>query len=96
MFCGLISGAVAQFFASPADLVKVQMQMEGIRRLQGLPPRSVVVLSGNGTLIQVRQYLARVSHRPASAWLEGIVGGLGAELSAGGTGQYGRYGGLCV
>lgn len=24
--CGLVSGAIAQFLASPADLVKVQMQ----------------------------------------------------------------------
>jgi len=39
MFCGLISGSVAQFASSPADLVKVQMQMEGIRKLQQLPPR---------------------------------------------------------
>ncbi|CAJ0938086.1 unnamed protein product, partial [Mesorhabditis belari] len=37
--CGLVSGAVAQFFASPTDLVKVQMQMEGLRKLANLPPR---------------------------------------------------------
>ncbi|XP_039289697.1 mitochondrial uncoupling protein 4 isoform X4 [Nilaparvata lugens] len=36
---GVTSGAVAQFIASPADLVKVQMQMEGRRRLLGKPPR---------------------------------------------------------
>uniref|UniRef100_A0A914BUJ6 Mitochondrial uncoupling protein 4 n=1 Tax=Acrobeloides nanus TaxID=290746 RepID=A0A914BUJ6_9BILA len=36
---GLLSGAVAQFVASPADLVKVQMQMEGLRKRQNLPPR---------------------------------------------------------
>lgn len=36
---GLLSGGVAQFVASPADLVKVQMQMEGLRKLQNLPPR---------------------------------------------------------
>uniref|UniRef100_A0A0N4Z369 Mitochondrial uncoupling protein 4 n=1 Tax=Parastrongyloides trichosuri TaxID=131310 RepID=A0A0N4Z369_PARTI len=39
MFCGLVSGAVAQFAASPMDLVKVQMQMEGLRKLQNLPKR---------------------------------------------------------
>lgn len=39
MFSGLLSGAVAQFVASPADLVKVQMQMEGLRKRQNLPPR---------------------------------------------------------
>ena len=38
---GLSAGALAQFFASPTDLVKVRMQMEGIRRLEGKPPRSV-------------------------------------------------------
>ncbi|TMS36816.1 hypothetical protein L596_003895 [Steinernema carpocapsae] len=39
MTIGLFSGAFAQFVASPADLVKVQMQMEGLRKLQNLPPR---------------------------------------------------------
>ncbi|XP_014348588.1 mitochondrial uncoupling protein 4 isoform X2 [Latimeria chalumnae] len=36
---GMMAGAIGQFFASPADLVKVQMQMEGRRRLEGKPPR---------------------------------------------------------
>ncbi|XP_068961184.1 mitochondrial uncoupling protein 4 [Petaurus breviceps papuanus] len=36
---GTLSGAFAQFFSTPADLVKVQMQMEGIRKLQGKPLR---------------------------------------------------------
>ncbi|XP_074083518.1 mitochondrial uncoupling protein 4 [Macrotis lagotis] len=36
---GVLSGALAQFFSTPADLVKVQMQMEGIRKLQGKPLR---------------------------------------------------------
>ena len=36
---GLSAGAMAQFLASPTDLVKVQMQMEGRRRLDGKPPR---------------------------------------------------------
>ncbi|CAH1793632.1 unnamed protein product [Owenia fusiformis] len=36
---GLTAGALGQFLASPADLVKVQMQMEGKRRLEGKPPR---------------------------------------------------------
>lgn len=40
MCAGMTSGVVAQFLASPADLVKVQMQMEGQRRLTGLPPRT--------------------------------------------------------
>ncbi|XP_013401460.2 mitochondrial uncoupling protein 4 [Lingula anatina] len=36
---GLSAGAFGQFIASPTDLVKVQMQMEGKRRLEGHPPR---------------------------------------------------------
>ncbi|XP_030760597.1 mitochondrial uncoupling protein 4 isoform X1 [Sitophilus oryzae] len=37
--CGVSAGAIAQYIASPTDLVKVQLQMEGRRRLMGLPPR---------------------------------------------------------
>ena len=33
------AGALGQFMASPTDLVKVQIQMEGKRRLEGKPPR---------------------------------------------------------
>ncbi|XP_055924228.1 mitochondrial uncoupling protein 4-like [Argiope bruennichi] len=39
VLCGSLSGALGQFLASPTDLVKVQMQMEGRRRLEGHPPR---------------------------------------------------------
>ncbi|VDM56766.1 unnamed protein product [Angiostrongylus costaricensis] len=39
MLCGATAGVLAQFAASPTDLVKVQMQMEGIRKLQQLPLR---------------------------------------------------------
>jgi len=42
--CGMASGAAAQFLASPTDLVKVQMQMEGRRCLEGYAKRF------NGTL----------------------------------------------
>jgi solute carrier family 25 (mitochondrial uncoupling protein), member 27 len=37
--CGVSAGALAQFMASPADLIKVQIQMEGRRKLMGLKPR---------------------------------------------------------
>lgn len=37
--CGVTAGSIAQFLASPADLIKVQIQMEGKRRLLGLKPR---------------------------------------------------------
>ncbi|XP_039255433.2 mitochondrial uncoupling protein 4-like [Styela clava] len=36
---GLCAGSIGQFVASPMDLVKVQMQMEGRRRMEGHPPR---------------------------------------------------------
>ncbi|XP_023943455.1 mitochondrial uncoupling protein 4 [Bicyclus anynana] len=36
---GLAAGSLAQLVASPTDLVKVQMQAEGRRVLQGKPPR---------------------------------------------------------
>jgi solute carrier family 25 (mitochondrial uncoupling protein), member 27 len=36
---GVSAGAFAQFIASPTDLIKVQLQMEGKRKLLGLPPR---------------------------------------------------------
>jgi len=36
---GLSAGAAAQFIASPTDLVKVQMQTEGRRALEGMPRR---------------------------------------------------------
>ncbi|XP_063868402.1 mitochondrial uncoupling protein 4-like isoform X5 [Scylla paramamosain] len=36
---GILVGGIAQFLASPADLIKVQMQMEGRRRFEGKPPR---------------------------------------------------------
>ena len=39
MLGGLSAGAMAQFIASPTDLVKVQLQMEGRRRLEGKPVR---------------------------------------------------------
>lgn len=36
---GVTAGGIAQYLASPADLVKVHIQMEGRRRLMGLAPR---------------------------------------------------------
>ncbi|CAI4227227.1 unnamed protein product [Auanema sp. JU1783] len=39
MVCGALSGLIAQFAASPTDLIKVQMQMEGLRKLQHQPLR---------------------------------------------------------
>nr|XP_006815881.1 PREDICTED: mitochondrial uncoupling protein 4-like [Saccoglossus kowalevskii] len=39
VICGMAAGGLGQFFASPTDLVKVQMQTEGRRRLEGKSPR---------------------------------------------------------
>uniref|UniRef100_A0A1A9X5D7 Mitochondrial uncoupling protein 4 n=1 Tax=Glossina brevipalpis TaxID=37001 RepID=A0A1A9X5D7_9MUSC len=47
---GVLSGCFAQWLANPADLVKVQMQMEGKRRLMGEPPR---VLSSHQAFVDI-------------------------------------------
>ena len=44
VLAGMAAGGMGQFVASPTDLIKTQIQMEGKRRLQGKPPRV------NGTL----------------------------------------------
>ena len=36
---GMTAGGLGQLVASPTDLIKTQIQMEGRRRLQGKPPR---------------------------------------------------------
>jgi len=36
---GMLAGGIGQFMASPTDLIKTQIQMEGRRRLMGKPPR---------------------------------------------------------
>lgn len=38
---GMLSGAMGQFLASPTDLVKTRLQMEGRRLLDGYKPRLV-------------------------------------------------------
>ena len=40
----MTAGGVGQLAASPTDLIKTQIQMEGKRRLQGKPPRVKGVL----------------------------------------------------
>ena len=35
----MTAGGLGQLVASPTDLIKTQIQMEGRRRLQGKPPR---------------------------------------------------------
>ena len=35
--CALLAGGIGQFVASPTDFCKVQMQVEGLRLIQGQP-----------------------------------------------------------
>ena len=49
----MAAGGMGQFVASPTDLIKTQIQMEGKRRLQGLPPRV------HGTLDAFKKILAQ-------------------------------------
>eukprot|EP00937_MAST-01D_sp_MAST-1D-sp2_P003276 g3276.t1 len=53
MAAGMSAGAIGQFFATPTDLVKVQMQIEGKRIARGEPPRY------RGTLDAFRTLYAR-------------------------------------
>ena len=39
VLAGMSAGGFGQFVASPTDLIKTQIQMEGKRRLQGKKPR---------------------------------------------------------
>jgi len=39
VIAGMMSGGIGQFMASPTDLIKTQIQMEGKRRARGLPSR---------------------------------------------------------
>ncbi|KAH8404890.1 hypothetical protein KR222_009279, partial [Zaprionus bogoriensis] len=50
VFCGMAAGAAANMISSPTDLIKVQMQMEGKRRLLGQPARV-------HNVIQATQYI---------------------------------------
>merc|ERR1719435_925406 len=46
VLAGMLAGGFGQFFASPTDLVKTQIQMEGRRRLMGLEPRVDGMMAG--------------------------------------------------
>ncbi|XP_072044448.1 mitochondrial uncoupling protein 4-like [Amphiura filiformis] len=49
---GMSAGAIGQLIASPTDLVKVQMQMEGRRILEGKPPRVNSALKTFGQILR--------------------------------------------
>ena len=53
VLAGMAAGGMGQFVASPTDLIKTQIQMEGKRRLQGKPPRV------HGTLDAFKKILAQ-------------------------------------
>lgn len=80
------AGAIGQFFASPTDLVKVQMQMEGKRKLEGKPLRSVPLEAGGFFLLMITLWL-RVRLSLFSATLSPqLLGALsGEEQCLGGT-----------
>ncbi|KAJ3328378.1 hypothetical protein HDU93_001490 [Gonapodya sp. JEL0774] len=52
MLSGLVSGAVGQLVAVPADLVKVRMQSDGVAVAQGRPPRYTGLLNAMTTIVQ--------------------------------------------
>lgn len=56
LLTGPICGAAAQWVSSPTDLLKVRMQLEGRRRLHGLPPRFLPFFSSITTHIAALYY----------------------------------------
>jgi|EP00945_MAST-04E_sp_MAST-4E-sp1_P000616 solute carrier family 25 (mitochondrial uncoupling protein), member 27 len=50
MFAGMAAGGIGQFIATPTDLVKVQMQIEGKRIARGEPPRYKGTLNAFATI----------------------------------------------
>lgn len=57
VLAGMAAGGMGQFVASPTDLIKTQIQMEGRRRLAGKPPRV------NGALDAFNKILAQGGFR---------------------------------
>ncbi|PIK43291.1 putative mitochondrial uncoupling protein 4 isoform X2 [Apostichopus japonicus] len=53
---GMMAGALGQFFASPTDLVKVLMQTEGRRRLEGKPPRVKTAIGAFSYIVRKRGF----------------------------------------
>lgn len=53
VLAGMTAGGMGQFVASPTDLIKTQIQMEGKRRLQGKKPRV------NGTIDAFKKIVAK-------------------------------------
>ncbi|XP_003378612.1 conserved hypothetical protein [Trichinella spiralis] len=66
MCSSMASGAIGQFLASPTDLVKVQMQMEGRRRLDGLPPSAFSGLAAAITSTPVDVVKTRMMNQTAA------------------------------
>ena len=53
IICGMLSGAIGQFIASPADLVKVKMQMQGREQLMSLVTKNGNAVKGSNNMVQV-------------------------------------------
>ncbi|KAF4526280.1 hypothetical protein B566_EDAN010990 [Ephemera danica] len=70
---GVTSGAIAQYLASPADLVKVHIQMEGKLRLMGKPPSvcAGLVAATMGTPADVVK--TRVMNQPTDTKGKGLL-----------------------
>lgn len=92
---GMSAGAIGQFFASPTDLVKVQMQMEGKRKLEGKPLRLVPLKAGGFFLLMItlRQVVLSVYCHPLSPTVWSPFGGRavpGRHVMALGSGEGGE------
>ena len=53
IICGLASGAIGQFCASPADLVKVRMQMQGREQLKSMASKNENVVIKSSSMTQI-------------------------------------------
>lgn len=88
---GMSAGAIGQFFASPTDLVKVQMQMEGKRKLEGKPSRLVPLKAGGFFLLMVtlwlRVWFFLFSATPSPQLLRALSGKSNAWEAHNGSGQ---------
>ena len=67
---GLLAGGLGQLLSSPADLVKVQMQMEGRRRLLGHKPRWDAAQTTGHQLKDTSRGTKTYRHRQSDAKLE--------------------------
>ena len=53
IICGMASGAIGQFCASPADLVKVRMQMQGREQLKSIASKNQNAVITSSSMMQI-------------------------------------------